>query len=255
MRARVLLPAPFGPEDGSDRSGGHLERDAEEGLGRPVADVEVLDGQERLGSCCACSGRRASPRWLRPRRPGRPTGTAASLRISAGVPDGDELAEVEHEDVARKGEHRGDVVFDHEERHPALVARPRPGGRPKPGSRTPACRGPRGARRAGPHRAGWPGPGPPRPAGWSRAAGRPPGPWPPWSGRAARGGRRPVRSPPLRAAGASGVDHVPPQPLAGEANPVGQHQVLADGQAQEQLGLLKGPGQAPAGAALAGCAW
>ena len=50
------------------------------------------------------------------------------------------------------------------------------------------------------------------------------------------------------------VDHVPPQPLAGEADPVGQDQMLADGQSHEQLGLLKRPRQARRGS-LADCAW
>ncbi len=47
-----------------------------------------------------------------------------------------------------------------------------------------------------------------------------------------------------RPGGANGVDHVPPQPLAGVADPVGQDDVLAHGQPHEQLRLLKGPCQA-----------
>ncbi len=45
-------------------------------------------------------------------------------------------------------------------------------------------------------------------------------------------------------------EHVLPQPRPRVAGPVGEHEVLAGGQSQEQLGLLEGAGQPAAGPTL-----
>ena len=39
--SRVVLPAPFGPEDGDHRAGRHVEVDAVEDLDRPVAGAHA----------------------------------------------------------------------------------------------------------------------------------------------------------------------------------------------------------------------
>ena len=44
-RPSVLLPAPFGPEDGQRTARWYRQRDPEESLRGPVADLEVLHDQ------------------------------------------------------------------------------------------------------------------------------------------------------------------------------------------------------------------
>ncbi len=47
-RARVLLPAPFDAQDGQNAARSDADRDAEQRLRRPVANVEVVDLEQGL---------------------------------------------------------------------------------------------------------------------------------------------------------------------------------------------------------------
>ena len=137
-------------------------RDAEERLRRPVAHVEVAHLEDGLAH---------DARGLRPLRStvDRPWGLAVAqvggphggvVADLLGRPDGDPLAEVEHEHRVGQREHGGDVVLDDDERERLVGLVDDLRGTRRAGSPTPSCRDPRAARRAAAPGGRWPGRGP-----------------------------------------------------------------------------------------------
>ena len=231
--------------------GGHLERDAEERLGRAVADVEVLDassGSVMVALTSPQSGLRSLATDRLVSEVGGPHRRVARGSPS-GVPDGDALAEVEHED--RVG--RASTVatscstIKSETGSVALLDDPAKTRGEFSDSLDVEAR----QRLVEQEDVGLRGQGPPdldEPADAQRAAPRPR----PWPARVRSEqleqpvdplvSRRRARKQRPR------VEHVAPEPPALETDPVGQDEVLAHREAQEELGLLEGPSQAPAAA-------
>ena len=183
------------PRTASTDPGRHVERDAEERLRRPVADVEVLDLEQRLGHARSASGAPSSPGSAR-RRVGRRRWAARCRPGRRHAPPG------------RCGSPRGcrpRSVRRSRARRPCRTARARRRRRARRGGATRAARdwstiagrptsrfsdafmsSPESGSSSSSTAGRWPGPGRPRPAGGCRGAGRRRAPWPPGCSRAAR---------------------------------------------------------------------
>ena len=167
-----------------------------------------------------------------------------------GRPLRNELAEVEHEDLAREGQHRCHVVFDHEQRQSVGGCSPPHARRRPSASRWRGCPVPTSGSSSS-TTLGWVARA--RPTSTSRA--RPRGRTDTWvlamSVRPSNSSRASTCSVSSWSEGTGAeIDQVAPAATTLVVGPVRQHEVITHRQPHEQLGMLEGAGQPEAGPRL-----